>query len=252
AAAPPGRRGSVTAAYFAARLSRPADWLVREQSAFALYPPMEAGRLLRNPDLGTTLGDIARNGINGFYRGEVAAAIVAAMQQRQGVVTSQALAMHRSQWVEPIAFPYRDVVVYQLPPPTVGLTAASMAVRLEAGQDFRTARNASYALRDRYITDPDFAIAPTDAFLDTHRDLAGRVDATPRAGDTIYLCAADEQGNVVSLIQSVAYDFGSGIVAEGTGMLLQNRGAYFKLDPAHVNRLEPRKRTMHTLIPAMA
>src|SRR6202035_5341338 len=71
-------------------------------------------------------------------------------------------------------------------------------------------------------------------------------------GDTIYLCAADEYGNLVSLIQSVAFDFGSGIVAEGTGMLLQNRGSYFSLDPAHVNRLEPRKRTMHTLIPALA
>jgi gamma-glutamyltranspeptidase/glutathione hydrolase len=66
------------------------------------------------------------------------------------------------------------------------------------------------------------------------------------------MCAADEHGNFVSLIQSVAYGFGSGIVAEGTGMLLQNRGAYFKLDPNHVNRLEPMKRTMHTLIPAMA
>jgi len=195
---------------------------------------------------------MARNGINGFYRGEIAAAIVAAIKKREGLMTSQDLATHRSQWVEPISFPYRDLVVYELPPPTVGLTAASMALRLEAGQDFRTARDASYALRDRYITDPDFAIAPTDAFLDPHHDLAGRVDATPRAGDTIYLCAADEQGNVVSLIQSVAYDFGSGIVAEGTGMLLQNRGAYFKLDPGHVNRLEPRKRTMHTLIPAMA
>ena len=246
------REGYIISPDLSEHLMRAADWLVREQSAFALYPPMEAGMLLRNADLGTTLGDIARNGINGFYRGEVAAAIVAAIKQREGLVTSQDLAMHRSQWVEPIAFPYRDVVVYQLPPPTVGLTAASMAVRLEAGQDFRTARNASYALRDRYITDPDFAIAPTDAFLNPHRDLAGRADATPRAGDTIYLCAADEQGNVVSLIQSVAYDFGSGIVAEGTGMLLQNRGAYFKLDPAHVNRLEPRKRTMHTLIPAMA
>jgi gamma-glutamyltranspeptidase/glutathione hydrolase len=68
----------------------------------------------------------------------------------------------------------------------------------------------------------------------------------------VYLCAADEHGNLVSLIQSVAFDFGSGIVAEGTGMLLQNRGCYFSLDPDHVNRLEPRKRTMHTLIPAMA
>jgi gamma-glutamyltranspeptidase/glutathione hydrolase len=68
----------------------------------------------------------------------------------------------------------------------------------------------------------------------------------------VYLCAADEHGNVVSLIQSIAFDFGSGVVAEGTGILLQNRGAYFSLDEAHVNRLEPRKRTMHTLIPAMA
>ena len=68
----------------------------------------------------------------------------------------------------------------------------------------------------------------------------------------MYLCAADELGNLVSMIQSVAFDFGSGVVAEGTGMLLQNRGAYFSLDPRHVNHLEPRKRTMHTLIPAMA
>ena len=74
----------------------------------------------------------------------------------------------------------------------------------------------------------------------------------PDRGDTTYLCAADEHGNVISLIQSLAFDFGSGIVAEGTGMLLQNRGVYFNLDASHVNRLEPKKRTMHTLIPAMA
>src|SRR5947199_334386 len=129
---------------------------------------------------------------------------------------------------------------------------ASFALRLEAGQEFRAARDAAYALRDRYITDPEFAHAPPEAFLDPRFEPAARADATPRPGDTIYLCAADEHGNVVSLIQSVAYDFGSGVVAEGTGMLLQNRGAYFKLDPSHVNRLEPKKRTMHTLIPAMA
>src|SRR5207237_5380410 len=105
---------------------------------------------------------------------------------------------------------------------------------------------------DRYITDPDFAAAPAEVFLDPGHEPAGRVDATPRPGDTVYLCAADEHGNVVSLIQSVAYDFGSGIVAEGTGMLLQNRGAYFKLDEKHVNKLEARKRTMHKLIPVMA
>ncbi len=246
------RDGYIISPDLAEHLRGAAQWLGREQGTFALYPPMEAGMLLRNPDLGLTLQDIARNGINGFYRGAIAAAIVAAIKRRDGLITRQDLAAHRSQWVEPIGFPYRDLVVYELPPPTVGLAAASLALRLEAGQDFRTARDASYALRDRYITDPDFAPAPTEAFLDPRHEPAGRADATPRAGDTIYLCAADEHGNVISLIQSVAYDFGSGIVAEGTGMLLQNRGAYFKLDPAHVNRLEPRKRTMHTLIPAMA
>lgn len=233
-------------------LMRAAELLHREPQAYALYPPMEPGMLLRNADLASCLEDIGRGGINVFYRGEIGVAIAAALKRRDGFVTRQDLATHRSQWVEPIAFQYRDLVVYELPPPTVGLVAASMALRLEAGQDFRAARAASYALRDRYISDPDFSPAPVDPFLDPTYEPAAHTDATPRTGDTIYLCAADEHGNVVSLIQSVAYDFGSGIVAEGTGMLLQNRGAYFKLDPEHVNRLEPRKRTMHTLIPALA
>jgi gamma-glutamyltranspeptidase/glutathione hydrolase len=116
---------------------------------------------------------------------------------------------------------------------------------------FKRIRDECYPLRDRYITDPEFAVAPLDPFLDPDHVAVGASDAK-EGGDTIYMCAADELGNFVSLIQSVAYGFGSGVVAEGTGMLLQNRGAYFKLDPRHVNRLEPKKRTMHTLIPAMA
>ncbi|HKW71772.1 MAG TPA: gamma-glutamyltransferase [Candidatus Dormibacteraeota bacterium] len=233
-------------------LKQAADWLGRERAAYALYPPMEAGMRLRNPDLASVLRDIARNGINSFYRGGIATAIADAIKKRDGLITRQDLATHRSQWVAPVSFPYRDVVVHELPPPTVGLVAASFALRLEAGQDFRAARDAAYALGDRYITDPDFAASPADVFLDPKAALAAPVDATPRAGDTIYLCAADEHGNLVSLIQSVAYDFGSGVVAEGTGMLLQNRGAYFSLDSTSVNRLEPKKRTRHTLIPAMA
>jgi len=228
-----------------------AGWLGREPGTFALYPPMEAGMLLRNPDLASVLDEIGHGGINGFYRGEIAAAIAAAIQRRDGFVTRQDLATHRSQWVDPVPFPYRDLVVYELPPPTQGLAAAAMLVRLAAGIEFRAARDASYALRDRYITDPDFSPTPAEPFLNPDHAPASRPVAQ-EAGDTVYLCAADEHGNVVSLIQSVAYDFGSGVVAEGTGMLLQNRGAYFKLDPAHVNRLEPKKRTMHTLIPAMA
>jgi gamma-glutamyltranspeptidase/glutathione hydrolase len=103
------------------------------------------------------------------------------------------------------------------------------------------------------LSDPDFADVPWTPFLDPGAASSppGPAPAVPD-GDTVYLCAADELGNVVSLIQSVSGSFGSGVVAEGTGVVLHNRGSYFSLDPGHVNRLEPGKRTMHTLIPAMA
>ncbi len=240
-----------------------AELLGREGAAHELYPPMEAGMVLRNPDLATVLEEIGRGGINGFYRGKIAALIASAISRRDGLVTAGDLASHRSQWVEPITTSYRNVTVYELPPPTQGLAALAMVVRLnelkreelEPGAAFaarfKRIRDACYPLRDRYITDPDFAVAPVQPFLDpTHTAAAG--PGLREGGDTIYMCAADEHGNLVSLIQSVAFDFGSGIVAEGTGMLLQNRGSYFSLAADHVNRLEPRKRTMHTLIPAMA
>ncbi len=240
-----------------------AELLGREPAAQELYPPMEAGMLLRNPDLASALRDIARAGINTFYRGEIAAAIVSAIKRRDGFVTARDLATHHSQWVDPIAVGYRDVVVYELPPPTQGLAALAMLVRLAEREPselrpgprfvpaFREIRDACYPLRDRYITDPDFSVTPTEPFLDPDHVASPHAGARD-GGDTVYLCAADEHGNCVSLIQSVAYDFGSGIVAEGTGILLQNRGCYFSLSPGHVNRLEPRKRTMHTLIPAIA
>lgn len=231
-------------------LKAAAGWLAREPAAYALYPPMEAGMLLRNADLSAVLAEIGRSGLNGFYRGDIATAIASAIERRDGLVTARDLATHRSQWVEPIAFPYRQTTVYELPPPTQGLAAAAMLVRLESGLTFKQARDAAYGLRERYVTDPDFSPAPIEPFLDANATLGGA--KARESGDTVYLCAADEQGNLVSIIQSVAFDFGSGIVAEGTGMLLQNRGAYFSLDAQHVNRLEPKKRTMHTLIPAMA
>ena len=245
------RDGYVITPQLSEFLMQAAGWLGREPAAHALYPPMEAGMLLRNPDLASVLHEIGRSGIGGFYRGAVASAIVESIRRRDGLVTAADLATHHSQWVDPVSFPYRDVVIHQLPPPTQGLAAAAMLVRLEAGQSFQEARKAAYALRDRFITDPDFSPTPTRPFLDASHSGFGSSRETA-GGDTVYLCAADEHGNLVSLIQSVAYDFGSGVVAEGTGMLLQNRGSYFSLDPDHVNRLEPKKRTMHTLIPAMA
>jgi gamma-glutamyltranspeptidase len=219
-------------------LKAAAGLLGREQAAYKLYPPMEAGMTLRNADLAAVLRDIARHGFNGFYRGEVATAIAAAVEKRGGFVTANDMAGHHSSWVDTLTAPYRDVEVHELPPPTQGIAALTMLSELDRPSKesfidrFRSARNKAYALRDRTVSDPAFVV--------------------PEEGDTVYLCCADEHGNLVSLIQSVSFDFGSGIVAEGTGILLQNRGCYFSLDPAHVNRLEPKKQTMHTLIPALA
>jgi gamma-glutamyltranspeptidase/glutathione hydrolase len=255
--------GYIITDHLAAALKEGAELLGKEPAAQELYPPMEGGMLLRNPDLASVLSDIGRKGVGGFYRGEVGAAIAAAIKKRGGLVTAMDLASHRSQWVEPLTVGYRDLTVYELPPPTQGLTALAMLARLDRispaqlqpgvpfVKTFKRIRDECYPLRDRFITDPEFAVAPLDPFLDPDHVAVGTSDAKD-GGDTIYMCAADEHGNLVSLIQSVAYGFGSGVVAEGTGMLLQNRGAYFKLDPRHVNRLEPKKRTMHTLIPAMA
>ncbi len=255
--------GYLITARLAEFLKGAAELLGREPAAQELYPPMESGMLLRNPNLASVLHDLGRGGINTFYRGEVAAAIVAAIHRRDGLVTARDLAGHRSQWVEPITLNYRDVTVYELPPPTQGLTALAILARLnrlttkelQPGPRFvarfKRIRDECYPLRDMYITDPDFSATPVAPFLDPDHAAVGG-PGLREGGDTVYLCAADEHGNLVSLIQSVAFDFGSGIVAEGTGMLLQNRGCYFSLDADHVNRLEPRKRTMHTLIPAMA
>jgi gamma-glutamyltranspeptidase/glutathione hydrolase len=246
------RNGYVITPSLSEALKNAAGLLAKERAAQELYPPMEGGMLLRNPDLAAVLSDIGRHGISGFYRGEVGAAIAAAIGKRQGFVTARDMATHRSQWVDTVTAAYRDLVVHELPPPTQGLIALGLVsalvartpVDLEPGARFvdlfRSARDSAYAIRDQ-ITDPDFA------------PFAGRVGtAVPDGGDTVYLCAADEHGTLVSMIQSVADDFGSGIVAEGTGILLQNRGRYFSLDPADANRIEPRKRTRHTLIPALA
>src|SRR6185295_8746357 len=113
----------------------------------------------------------------------------------------------------------------------------------------------------RYLSDPAFVDAPLDrllsrehaATLRAHLDptCKGMPEAAPTGGGTCYLCAVDRDGNAISLIQSVFFDFGSGVVAGETGLLLQNRGSFFSLDRTHPNRLEPRKRTFHTIIPAM-
>lgn len=240
-----------------------AERLAREPETRRLLPPSEAGTTLRNPELAATLSEMGRNGFNTFYRGELAASILAAVERRGGLLTAPDLALHRAEWVKPLSLPFRDLTVYEMPPPTQGLAALGMLARLSdvapgslpPGLDFllrlRRLRDAVYPLRDRHITDPDFGSAPLEPFLRSDAEGGGGGHPLP-PGDTVCVVAADEHGNLVSIVQSIAGTFGSGVVAEGTGVLLQNRGCYFSLDEGHVNRLEPRKRTMHTLIPALA
>jgi gamma-glutamyltranspeptidase / glutathione hydrolase len=256
------RDGWVVTDNLAAALVANFDWLSAEAEAQRLLPPLRAGMLMRNPELGASLQEIGRTGFATFYRGDIGRAIVAAIERRGGFVTAEDMAAHRSEWVEPVAFSFGDLTVYEMPPPTQGLAAAGLIRRLEllAAADLRPGpalaraiyriRDQVYGMRDRWISDPAFTSVPFQPFLDPHASLPGG-EALPE-GDTIYLCAADEHGNTVSLIQSVANSFGSGVIAEGTGIVLQNRGLYFSLHPGHVNRLEPRKKTMHTLIPALA
>jgi len=191
------RDGYIITEHLADHLRQGADLLGREPAAQALYPPMEAGMRLRNPDLASVLTDIGRTGINTFYRGAVGAAIAEALRRRDGFVTARDLATHRSQWVDPVSVEYRGLTVYELPPPTQGLTALAMLARLrrfdrhalEPGVEFVTAfkkiRDESYPLRDRYITDPDFSSAPLEPFLDPKHATVGGGGEVHDGGDTI-------------------------------------------------------------------
>jgi gamma-glutamyltranspeptidase len=184
------------------------------------------------------------------------------------------LAAHRSDWQEPISTSYRGQTAYQIGPNTQGL-AALQILNILNGWDLRDFGEGSTAYyhhlieatrlafrdRDRYLSDPDFVDIPVARLLSSqHADsLRSQIDsysagigASPSVdGDTVFVAAADEDGNLVSLIQSLYFEFGSAFVAGETGIVMQNRGSFFSLDPSHPNRLEPGKRTFHTIIPAM-
>jgi gamma-glutamyltranspeptidase len=240
------------------------------------YVP-RAGTIWRQPDLARSLKLIAQEGRDVFYRGDLGERLAAAVQEAGGVLSMDDLRAHHADWVEPLRTSYRGYDVYEFPPNSQGMTVLMMLNILE-GYDLRVwgyqagdtlhamleAKKLAFADRDRYLSDPAFVDIPVRELLD--KDYAARqrqridlhhaqpsVNADmPAEGDTVYLCAVDEEGNAVSLIQSLFYPFGSGIVAGDTGIVLQNRGHYFSLDPNSVNHLQPGKRTLHTLAPAMA
>jgi gamma-glutamyltranspeptidase/glutathione hydrolase len=234
------------------------------------------GEIFTNKNLGATLRKIAAGGRDAFYKGEIARQIVDFAKSQGGFHTLEDFAAQTSNWIEPISTTYRGYTVYELPPNTQGLAALEMLNILE-GYDVRAlghntpeylhllveAKKLAFADRAREIADPAFYKAPLDRLLskDYAAELRKKIDLTrsvdvssmgPRGGeDTVYLTVVDKDRNAVSFIQSIFSQFGSGLVAGDTGIILHNRGAGFSFDPQHANRLEGGKRPFHTLVPAM-
>jgi gamma-glutamyltranspeptidase/glutathione hydrolase len=235
------------------------------------------GELFRNPDLAWTYRQIAEQGRDAFYSGEIAQRILACSKRHGGAISAGDLAEYRAEWVEPIATTYRGWQVYELPPNGQGIAALMMLNILEnvplaefgpnsveSLHAMIEAKKLAFADLVRHLADPRFSSVPVAAMLSKSyaRDRARLVnqerasDAVEpgrlpvHAGDTIYLSVVDRDGNMVSLIQSNFANFGSGVVPDGVGFALQNRGGLFTLDAAHPNALAPRKRPFHTIIPA--
>lgn len=235
-----------------------------------------AGEVFHNPGLARTLQQIAEDGKTAFYQGAIAEAIVEAVQQSGGCMSLDDLAAHTSTWETPASIPFGAYRVYECPPNGQGI-AALLAFNLLEGFDLTgfsplsverlhleiEALRLAFADARRYVADPAFGadwqwmlskdyaakrrqqIDPRHATLDRE---AGRPIAS---SDTVYLCAVDRWGNACSFINSNYMGFGTGIVPKGWGFSLQNRGHNFHLDPAHPNRLQPRKRPYHTIIPGL-
>lgn len=228
------------------------------------------GELFAQPDLARTLRDLAAEGPDLFYTGRVGRAIAQRMET-DGFLTGEDLAAHAGSWGEPISTVYRGFTVYETPPPTQGVAALLTLNLLEgipvARHPVHSVRHLhllieltklAYADRDRWIADPTRARVPVAELLDKAYAARRRTAFDPAKaqtyvagdpeGDTTGFVVADGQGNVLSVIQSLFNAFGSGVVVPGTGVVLQNRGRHFSLDPEHPSVLAPGKQPFHTLI----
>lgn len=234
----------------------------------------QEGQIFVQPRLAKTLEGVALHGPDIYYRGWIGEELIRALRSVGGPLAMDDLAAHHSDWVEPLSMRYRDIDVFELPPNSQGIIALMMLDILQqlptpaiasGGESYvhllaETARLA-YADREAYVTDRSHMRMDLERLLSDEygreRALLVRERASAQAfagspGDTVYLCCADEQGNLVSLIESNFMGFGSGVMAGETGIMLHNRGAWFSLEESHPNVIAPRKRTMHTLMPGMA
>jgi len=237
------------------------------------------GEIFRNPDLAWSYRQIAANGRDAFYKGEIARRILDFSAREGGTMTAADMAEFSSEWVDPISTTYRGWTVLEMPPNGQGIAALEMLNILEnfplaeyghnsarALHTMIEAKKLAYADLLRHIGEPRASRLPVSGLLskDYARTRAKLIDparancaveaGTPPAvgNDTIYLSVVDREGNMVSLIQSnyLSVTFGSGLVAPGTGFALHNRGGLFSLDTASPNALAGRKRPLHTIIPA--
>lgn len=230
-----------------------------------------AGEIVRLPHHARSLQAIAQSRAEDFYRGDLAARIAAESAAFDGYLSAADLAAFQPQWVDPISVSYRGCELWEIPPNGQGITAL-MALNIlkefplesldavEARHLQWEAMKLAFADARHYVTDNRHMAVDYHNFLDPAFGAARARQITSQAalpapvqlpkGGTVYLCAADAQGNMVSYIQSNYMGFGSGIVVRDTGIALQNRGADFSLDPQHTNCLQPGKKTYHTIIPA--
>ena len=263
-----------------------AYYLDRSKEIFKQYPNFpevwmkdgettRKGGIFKNPQLANTLEIIAEKGRAGFYEGEVAKTIADFIQAQGGFLTYEDLANFNSEWVEPVSTNYRGYDVWELPPNGQGMVALQILNILENfdvkkmglfSSDyvhlFTEAKKLAFADRAKHYADPNFSKIPIEqlvsksyakeraALIDLAK--AAQVDESgiPNGGDTIYLTAADQFGNMISLIQSNYRGMGSGMVPPGLGFMLQDRGELFSLEEDHANVIEGGKRPFHTIIPA--
>ncbi|HWQ39401.1 MAG TPA: gamma-glutamyltransferase family protein [Burkholderiales bacterium] len=235
--------------------------------------PPAVGQVFLHPDQARSLSEIARSRGESFYRGVLAQRIVESSTHCGGAMTLQDLAAHRADWVEPLQQEYRGYRVHELPPNGQGI-AALVALGILGHFDLAAfpvdsadsvhlqveAMKLAFADAYRHVADPQAMQLPVEAMLDRgylrsrarliDRGRAGKfTPGSPLSSDTVYLCTADRDGIMVSLIQSNYMGFGSGVVVPGTGISLQNRGAGFILQPGHPNVVAGGKRPFHTIIP---
>ncbi len=245
-------------------------WLIAGERA-----PQE-GEIFRNPDLSATFRRLAAEGPEVMYGGKLGAEIVAFMEENDGFITLQDLRDHTVEWVEPMGAKYDDYTLWELPPNGQGVAALEMLRILESfdlkdmGHNSAAylhhlieAKKLAFADLARYVGDPDHLDVPpehliSDEFIEARRarldprQAARRQEPGPAvtATETVYLCVADAEENMISFINSVFDYFGSGVTVPGTGFTLQNRGQGFTMNEGLPNTVAPRKRPFHTLIPA--